>query len=303
MNHIEFIKKQAKNFLKDWKTQTQKPGVDGYITYHYDWKFYDVGELFSYFMLDDKDEQNISLGHAQHYIARMVGFKKWDDLVNASEPELELAEFLLRRFKNSIDIQNWEDALEESGIKQYGPEAALDLARKYFELGNTQEIVFLPPEKITILSGKEEKNVFDRFDNKHMPEGIPRKDSYVFCPHCQKSFKFTQSKVIKSNENNKLLIACKNYPECRGTYFDYEVLTPTVIYGPERIQALERHVQVFPRLHMDDRVFCMICHDNYYYKDSKVVRFPEDNFDYVMCKNYPECEGSILEMYAVDDVK
>ena len=34
-------------------------------------------------------------------------------------------------------------------------------SRKYFELGNTQEIVLLPPEKITILSGKEEQNVFD----------------------------------------------------------------------------------------------------------------------------------------------
>ena len=109
MNHIEFIRKQAKNFLKDWQTQTKTVESDGYISYHYDWKFYDVGDLFFYFELDDKDEQNHNLGHAQHYIAQMVGFKKWDDLANATDKELELAEFLLRHFKDSQDLQQWEE--------------------------------------------------------------------------------------------------------------------------------------------------------------------------------------------------
>ncbi len=303
MNHIEFIKKQAKNFLKDWQTQTKTVEDDGFISYHYDWKFYDVGDLFFYYELDDKDEQDMSLGHAQHFIAQMVGFKKWDDLVNASEPELELAVLLLRRFKNSQNVQDWQDTLQFSGVAQYGPEAILDYAKQYFELGDTQEIAYLPTEQITILSGKPRTSEFNNFDAEHNPAGMLRKDSYVFCPHCQKAYNFTQSKVIKNNANDKTLIVCKNYPDCRGTYLDYKVLSSTVIYGPERMQALERHIQVFPRLHMDDRVFCMHCHDNYYYKDAKVVKSPEDGFAYVQCKNYPECDGTILDMFTVDDVK
>ena len=130
MNHIEFIRKQAKNFLKDWQTQTKTVESDGYISYHYDWKFYDVGDLFFYFELDDKDEQNYSLGHAQHYIAQMVGFKKWDDLTNASEKELELAEFLLRHFKDAQDLQQWE---EVTGAPHITPDNAEELLEQLQE--------------------------------------------------------------------------------------------------------------------------------------------------------------------------
>ena len=106
MSHEEFFKNEAKKFLKDWQTQTQTVESDGFISYHYSPKFYDVSDLFFYYELDDKDEQDIKLARAQHYIAKMVGFKKWDDLIHASEIELELAELLLRRFKNAQDVQD-----------------------------------------------------------------------------------------------------------------------------------------------------------------------------------------------------
>ena len=74
MSNLEFFKKQAKNFLKDWQTQIKTVEGDGYISYHYDWKFYDVGNLFFYYELDDKDEQDIKLARAQHWISKMAGF-------------------------------------------------------------------------------------------------------------------------------------------------------------------------------------------------------------------------------------
>lgn len=85
MSNLDFFHNQAKNFLKDWKTQKQTIESDGFISYHYDWKSYDVGDLFFYYEFDDKDEQDIKLARAQHLIAKMVGFKKWNDLIHASE--------------------------------------------------------------------------------------------------------------------------------------------------------------------------------------------------------------------------
>ena len=181
MNHIEFIRKQAKNFLKDWQTQTKTVESDGYISYHYDWKFYDVGDLFFYFELDDKDEQNCSLGHAQHLIAQMVGFKKWDDLANASEKELELAEFLLRHFKDSQNLQQWEEVTGAPHITPDNAEELLDYAQYFYGLQEKQSIAYLPVDEVTILSGKLKANEMKQFDAEHAPNWSIRKDSYIFC--------------------------------------------------------------------------------------------------------------------------
>ena len=245
MSNLEFFKNEAKKFLKDWQTQTKTVESDGYISYHYDWKFYDVGDLFFYYELDDKDEQDIKLARAQHYIAKMVGFKKWDDLIHASEIELELAELLLRRFKNARDVQDWEETVMFTGIEQYGAEAVLDYAHQYYELGDRKEIVNLPSEKLTILSGKIKSTELNKFSDNNNPDGTLRKSSYVFCTHCNKAFNFTQSKVIRENEKNLTMVVCKNYPNCRGTYLDYKVLSPTIMYGQSRIAGLERGIQAF----------------------------------------------------------
>ena len=107
MSHEEFFKNEAKKFLKDWRTQIKTVESNGYISYHYDWKFYDVGSLFFYYELDDKDEQEIILARAQHYIAKMVGFSKWDDLIHASEPRQQLSELLLKRFKTAENVKDF----------------------------------------------------------------------------------------------------------------------------------------------------------------------------------------------------
>ena len=300
MSNLEFFKNEAKKFLKDWQTQTKTVESDGYISYHYDWKFYDVGDLFFYYELDDKDEQDIKLARAQHYIAKMVGFKKWDDLIHASEIELELAELLLRRFKNARDVQDWEETVMFTDIEQYGAEAVLDYVHQYYELGDRKEIVNLPSEKLTILSGKIKSTELNKFSDNNNPDGTLRKSSYVFCTHCNKAFNFTQSKVIRENEKNLTMVVCKNYPNCCGTYLDYKVLSPTIMYGQSRIAGLERGIQAFKTDYtMETKVHCIHCGKEYLYKEANVVQFPDDDEPLVYCKHYPECDGSLIDMMTV----
>lgn len=301
MSNLEFFKKQAKNLLKDWQTQTKTVDSDGFISYHYDWKFYDVGDLFFYYEFDDKDEQEIILARAQHLIAKMVGFKKWDELIHATPIEQELAELLLRRFKDSSAIQDWEETLVFSGVAQYGPEAVLDYAKQYYRLGDSKKIVGLPVDKVTLLSGKLKSAEINKFDDAHNPEGTLRKDSDVYCLHCRKAFRFIQSKVIRDNEKDLTMVVCKNYPDCRGTYLDYKVLTPTIMYGQTRNAELNRGIEAFPHLSMTSKVHCIHCDQEYVFNEAKVVQFPEDDEPFIMCKNYPECDGSLIDMMSTED--
>ena len=137
----------------------------------------------------------------------MVGFKKWYELIHASDIELELAEFLLRRFKNAQDVQDWEETVLFAGLADLEPETKLDYARQYYELGDKAAIVNHPTEQITILFGKLKTAELNKFSDKNNPEGILRKSSYVFCTHCNKAFNFTQSKVIKENEKDLHIVA------------------------------------------------------------------------------------------------
>ena len=152
MPHLEFFKKEAKNLFKDWQTQSITTGSDGKISYHYDSKFYDVDSLFQFFEWDDKDRQEQILARAQHLLAKIAGYKNWNELINSSETEQELAELMLRHCKNSEALIDWVQTLEYTNIGEYGVETVLDYAKQYFELGDRKEIVNLPTDKITISS-------------------------------------------------------------------------------------------------------------------------------------------------------
>lgn len=103
MSNLEFFKKQAKNFLKDWQTQTITTNTDGSKSYHYDWKFYDVDYHFNKLKLDDKDRLDIKLARSQHWLAQILGQKNWNVLISLTDFELDKAEDLLRSIKNQKD--------------------------------------------------------------------------------------------------------------------------------------------------------------------------------------------------------
>ena len=47
----------------------------------------------------------ICIMKAQHFIACLLGFEKWSDLINAPEKEQELVMLL---FKNKMNIEEWK---------------------------------------------------------------------------------------------------------------------------------------------------------------------------------------------------
>lgn len=222
MSNLEFFKKQAKLLLKDWQTQIKKVEDDGFIFFEYHPKFYDVADLFSYYEFSDEDEQDIKLARAEHLIAQMVGFKKWNDLIAASEKELELAKILLKRFKNASVIQDWEDALMLSGVAEYGIDAVLDYAKQYYQRKETSEEQFSDFEdKVTLLEGQERKKTIIKFLD-GAGEFTPA--TRVKCIHCGNSFLLKESRVIRYDGDKTCMLMCKNYPSCDGSFLDFKSL-------------------------------------------------------------------------------
>lgn len=111
MTPVEYFKLQAKNLFRDYKTQYAYQ-VDSHGTKHYTYKpkYFDMDGIFLDF--EDFDEEDFSLMKAQHLLATMLGFKKWSDLLNASEVELELAKL---RFDNQdrISLDEWEEGVTD----------------------------------------------------------------------------------------------------------------------------------------------------------------------------------------------
>ena len=89
MNHIDYFKLQAKNFLKDFKTRYFDESEKRYC---YRPKYFDIDGIFLWLGYNDNDDDfSFTLMNAQHVISQMVGFEKWNDLIKANPSELELA--------------------------------------------------------------------------------------------------------------------------------------------------------------------------------------------------------------------
>ena len=57
------------------------------------------------------DEDDFSLMKAQHVIAHLSGFYNWDELIHASDEELELGKILLN-LRDRFNVQEWLDYLD-----------------------------------------------------------------------------------------------------------------------------------------------------------------------------------------------
>ncbi|MCM1296839.1 MAG: hypothetical protein NC311_14975 [Muribaculaceae bacterium] len=117
MEYIDFFKLQAKNLLRDYKTQeTYQDGE--FELFKYSPKYFDIeaifgdfGNLRSIFVDYYCDESNFKLGNAQHIIALLVGFNKWTDLINAKEKDLKLAKFLFDN-QDKISVAELNEAMQ-----------------------------------------------------------------------------------------------------------------------------------------------------------------------------------------------
>jgi hypothetical protein len=136
MPSIAFLKLQAKNLFRDYKTQTSLDAVTGKY-YTYNPKHFDIGRI----LLDYKhileechwDEANLTLMNIQHIFANMRGFEKWADLVKAHEAEPELGSLLFKnQEKISVDEWRWRVSTKEHYKRSaLTPEERLAMLKEY----------------------------------------------------------------------------------------------------------------------------------------------------------------------------
>ena len=91
MTSINFFKYQSNNFLKDYKTRVYNKNK---AAYEYNPRYFpDIKQLLHAFGI--RDDSKFSLMKAQHIVAKLSGFSKWNELITASEPVLEIGKNLL----------------------------------------------------------------------------------------------------------------------------------------------------------------------------------------------------------------
>ncbi len=139
MKHIAYFKLQAKNLLKDYKTQTPYiDSVDGNSYHGYSPKYFDIDRILLEYdgTLHECrwDEDNLGLMQIQHIFAQMLGFKKWADLLNASEAELALVKLLFDN-QHKISIEDWDiyiSGVENDNHSVLDTETRLDVFTNVF---------------------------------------------------------------------------------------------------------------------------------------------------------------------------
>ena len=140
MTNIEFFKQQVKNLFKDYNTRVYNEN-EGF--YEYSPRFFnDIDEILDIFHIGEED--SFTLMNAQHIIARLSGFYKWSELINASEPALELGRLLLINridyqmkqgyFTNLVEsmiVADWK-IYEKENLKDLDDESKLEVFKKVF---------------------------------------------------------------------------------------------------------------------------------------------------------------------------
>jgi len=141
MTPIEYLKLQAKNLHKDFKTQTSSldPKL-GRNVYDYDPKYFKFDLLVHDFNIN---EENFKLGNAQHVIAKLCGLEKWPDLVNASPTKMELS-ILLYTNMDRLEVRDWDEYvldIETSNNVKLDDEFKLQIFKEGF-LAGEQDVYY-----------------------------------------------------------------------------------------------------------------------------------------------------------------
>ena len=133
MDKIAYFRLQAKNLMRDFRTQTlDEDGLTQYTPEFFD----DIDDiLLSY----DVDEKNFTLMKAQHLVADLAGFDDWSDLLNASNDALELGKLLLDKrgerllasFTSSL-VDDWKMYLHDNRLENLSDKDKLAVFKAVF---------------------------------------------------------------------------------------------------------------------------------------------------------------------------
>lgn len=169
MDNISYFKLQAKNLYRDFKLDFMAEDE----AYNFSPQFYDINKIVSDFEIDVND---FSLMKAQHIIAKLVGFRSWDELLQAPnsllEQKKEGLEQLDVKVKKSkvyhIDLSGYEKIAEGKGG---------DYLLKCPRLPELEEIIALTPNAYFQSCGGEHLDELTQ-DTKHIYVNVvPRTSS------------------------------------------------------------------------------------------------------------------------------
>lgn len=190
MSNLEYFKLQAKNLMRDWNTHQE----DEELGYVYTPQFFDIDGLLLAF---NEDETKFCLQRAQHLIAQLAGFKKWNDLIKASEGELRFAKLVFDACKASDDIvttsENWKMYYYSNGFDHLDVKNRIYLAQRYFSLSVDDDFEDNPVQDQVDLWYKELKPYVD------VAFAI---DEYLF-PVCNRVDVLTESSKLISEEHKR----------------------------------------------------------------------------------------------------
>ncbi len=74
-----------------------------------------------------------------------------------------------------------------------------------------------------------------------------------------------------------------------------------VLSGEEREKFLLQEVHSFGDFKLDSKIRCIHCDSQYLFKEATVIRSPISDIPMIKCKDYPKCDGSIIDFLDVDD--
>jgi hypothetical protein len=130
MATIEFFKQQSKNFMKDYKTRAFNE-AEGFYEYSPRY-FQDIDELLYDFGF--KEDEAFTLMNAQHIIAQLSGFYKWNELIKASEAALEIGKLLLtnRNHDQWVNIVDDWKMYECQNLRDFNDDEKLEIFKIVF---------------------------------------------------------------------------------------------------------------------------------------------------------------------------
>ena len=131
MNYLDFFKRQAKNFKKDYDNRT----FDGEIYSYNNPKFFsDIDDIIVSFDIDEY--KPFTLMNAQHIIALLAGFNKWESLIHSDEFGLELGKLLLKHRNDWINGYNlwddWDNTLLMNNMRNWDNESKLQYFKERY---------------------------------------------------------------------------------------------------------------------------------------------------------------------------
>ncbi len=131
MTYLDYFRLQSKNLYRAWKTH--KENDEG--IYEYDSHLFDVDDFLLYFE-ENGHEKEFCLQRAQHLVAKLAGFRKWNDLIKADAKHLELGKIIFQGCVNAASgvcsYEDWEMYFFDNDLDTVPIEAQIEIAKYYF---------------------------------------------------------------------------------------------------------------------------------------------------------------------------